>query len=132
MHVLQERLKDLRIENGYKQEDIAKKLNISTSAYGYYEQGRNEPSIETLREIANTYDVSTDYLLGLIDAPKPQTMFKIDEDLILTKEELVIIKEMKKSSLLEDFSHSPKSHREKLYRYWEFMKDELKLGDKEI
>lgn len=61
---LQTRLKELRKENKFTQEDIAKKLNMTTSGYGYYEQGRTYPPIEILNEIANIYSVSVDYLLG--------------------------------------------------------------------
>ncbi|MCJ7843116.1 helix-turn-helix domain-containing protein [Lederbergia sp. NSJ-179] len=70
MDVLGERLRDLRVENGYKQVDLAKLLNVTTTAYGYYEQGRNEPSLESIIKIANFYKVSADYLLGLINTPK--------------------------------------------------------------
>ena len=58
------RLKELRKENKFTQEDIAKKLNMTTGGYGYYEQGRTYPPIEILNEIANIYSVSVDYLLG--------------------------------------------------------------------
>lgn len=61
---LQSRLRELRKENKYTQEDIAKKLNMSTSGYGYYEQGKTYPPIEMLNRIASVYSVSVDYLLG--------------------------------------------------------------------
>ena len=34
------RLKELRKENKYTQEDVSKKLGLTKSAYGYYEQGK--------------------------------------------------------------------------------------------
>lgn len=61
---LQSRLRELRKENKYTQKDIAKKLNMSTSGYGYYEQGKTYPPIEMLNRIASVYSVSVDYLLG--------------------------------------------------------------------
>ena len=45
------------------QSDVAKKLNISTSTVGMYEQGRSQPDNETLTKIANLFNVTTDYLL---------------------------------------------------------------------
>ncbi len=62
-----ERLTLLRKEHGYLQKDIADKLNISKSAYGYYEQGRNEPDIQTIIKLSELYGVSCDYLMCRID-----------------------------------------------------------------
>ena len=62
-----ERLKLLRKERGLLQKDIADFLNISKSAYGYYEQGRNEPDIQTIVKLSEFYNVSADYILELTD-----------------------------------------------------------------
>ncbi|NGQ95054.1 helix-turn-helix transcriptional regulator [Brevibacillus sp. SYP-B805] len=59
-----ERLKALRQKHNLKQKDVAKKLGITVSAYGYYEQGRREPSVETLNQLAALFDVSVDYLVN--------------------------------------------------------------------
>lgn len=130
MKDLNKRLKQLRLEAGYKQEDIAKKLNISTSAYGYYEQGRNEPSLETMKQIAVIYDVSVDYLLGLIDTPKARTLYQIDEQSVISDEELDLIKEMQDKSLLEEMKKYPPSDREMFYRFWQFVKEDSKIREK--
>jgi len=58
------RLKQLRIEKGWLQKDVAVKINITTSAYGFYEQGKRMPDTETLIALAGIFDVSIDYLLG--------------------------------------------------------------------
>lgn len=62
-------LKKIRKEKKLKQKDIAQLLRISESAYGYYEQGKNEPPINTLRKLAEYYDVTVSYLLGLSEDP---------------------------------------------------------------
>ncbi len=62
-----ERLKQLREEKELRQGDIAKVLNITASAYGFYEQKRIEPNIEVLNKLASFYDVSVDYILGRTD-----------------------------------------------------------------
>lgn len=62
-----ERLKKLRSEKNMVQKDIAKVLNITTSAYGFYEQGKRTPDQETLIKLADFFDVSIDYLLGKTD-----------------------------------------------------------------
>lgn len=83
MDILMERLNDLRVENGYKQEDVARVLNLSTSSYGYYERGENEPSLNTLHQIAVFYQVSLDYLLGVIDTPNHPVEYAVSKDLQL-------------------------------------------------
>lgn len=64
MSILAERLRELRKKNRMTQKDVAAFLGISESGYGYYEQGRNEPSLETLRKLASKYDVSVSYITG--------------------------------------------------------------------
>lgn len=59
-----ERLQEARIDAGLKQSDIAKKIDLTTSAYGYYEQGKREPNLETLMKLCTILNVSSDYLLG--------------------------------------------------------------------
>ncbi len=58
-------IRELRKETGITQKEVAKTLGISTTCYAGYEQGGHEPSFETLIKLANYFDVSTDYLLGL-------------------------------------------------------------------
>lgn len=62
-----ERLKNLRLKFGYRQKDVASKLGISEAAYGYYEQGKREPSQDVLIRLADIFEVSTDYILGRQD-----------------------------------------------------------------
>ena len=45
------------------QEEVAKQLNINQRTYSQYETGANEPNLETLKKMANIFDVSIDYLL---------------------------------------------------------------------
>ncbi|MDD6735720.1 MAG: S24 family peptidase [Clostridiales bacterium] len=60
------KLKDLRKRAGLSQEELAKKLGISKSTIGMYEQGqRKKPqSDEVLKSIADFFGVSLDYLMG--------------------------------------------------------------------
>ena len=66
-----ERLKSLRQQKKMRQKDVAEKLGITESAYGFYEQGRREPSHETLQQLADIFEVPIDYLLGRTDDPTP-------------------------------------------------------------
>jgi len=73
MTIVSERLKQLRKEYKLSQKQVAEILGISESGYGYYEQGRNEPSIEMLNKLADRYNVTIDYLLGRTDDPTLQS-----------------------------------------------------------
>ena len=57
------RIAALRRQANLSQAELAGRLKISPSAMGMYEQGRREPSMETLVAIARELQVSTDYLL---------------------------------------------------------------------
>lgn len=58
------RLKRLRIDSGYTQEQLAKKLGITKSRLGMYEIGQRSPDFETLELIADFFNVDMNYLLG--------------------------------------------------------------------
>lgn len=53
----------LRRGCGWSQMELARRLHISPSAVGMYEQGRREPSLQGLVELAAVFGVSADYLL---------------------------------------------------------------------
>ena len=70
MVMLGARIAALRRQAGWNQAELAQRLRISPSAVGMYEQGRREPSADTLVEMARVLGVSVDYLLT--GAPRPQ------------------------------------------------------------
>lgn len=57
-------LKTIRKERGLTQTDVAKLLNITVSAYGNYELGQRSPTPEVIVQLADIFEVSTDYILG--------------------------------------------------------------------
>lgn len=59
------RLRQVREKNEMLQRDVANFLGISTSAYGFYETGARSMSAETAKKLAEFFNVSVDYLLGL-------------------------------------------------------------------
>lgn len=59
-------LKRLRLEKGWTQKDLAEKLNKAESTIGMWEQGRRELDYDSLKEIADLFDVSIDFLLGRV------------------------------------------------------------------
>ena len=63
--VFGERIKQLRNEHKWTQEYVCEKLNISSGALSRYETGMYEPkSLELIKDFANLFNVTTDYLLG--------------------------------------------------------------------
>ena len=69
MYIYQ-RLKDTREDMDKKQEDIAFVLNISRQQYQLYESGKREMPMHHFVILARYYNVSLDYLAGLIDTPR--------------------------------------------------------------
>jgi transcriptional regulator with XRE-family HTH domain len=52
------------------QQEIADKLGISRARYSHYENEHVEPDNELLSNIAELFNVSADYLLGISDNPR--------------------------------------------------------------
>ena len=69
MYVYQ-RLRDTREDFDKKQEEIALVLNITRQQYQLYESGKREMPMHHFIALAKHYNVSLDYLAGLIDEPK--------------------------------------------------------------
>ena len=59
------RLFELRKELNLTQASLAKKLGVSQKAIDFWEKGINEPKASHIIVLANFFNVSTDYLLGL-------------------------------------------------------------------
>jgi len=68
------RIAALRRAAGWNQAELAVKLRISPSAVGMYEQGRREPSAQTLVDLAKVFGVSVDYLLTGEGSESPELM----------------------------------------------------------
>ena len=67
MILFSQRLKELRLESGKTQKDMAAFLGIIVRGYQRYEYGEGYPEIPGLIALADFFDVSTDYLLGRTD-----------------------------------------------------------------
>lgn len=62
---MNKKIKQLRIEHGYKQSDIAKILQISQQSYSRYETGDATLPAWIVRELCEFYAVSADDFLEL-------------------------------------------------------------------
>ena len=59
------KLRELRKERGWTQEELGERLHIHRSTVSYWETGFTDPPLEMVRALALLYGVSADYLLGL-------------------------------------------------------------------
>ncbi|WP_256757401.1 helix-turn-helix transcriptional regulator [Cohnella sp. WQ 127256] len=59
-----ERLRELRLRRKISQEEVARHIGITRSAYSHYEINNRQPVYETLIKLAAYFDVSLDYIIG--------------------------------------------------------------------
>ena len=76
-----QRLRDIRQDRDLTQAQVAKILQIGQSDYSKYERGVNMMGIDKYMILAKFYNVSLDYLTGLINTPQtldrsPYQIFK--------------------------------------------------------
>ena len=62
-----EKLKELRVQNGMSQDDLAEKLHVARQTISKWEQGINEPDIYTLKQYATIFNVTLDELVGDVE-----------------------------------------------------------------
>ena len=68
--IVYQRLKDLREDADKNQEEIASILGTSQSYYAQYENGKRAIPFDRVIVLAKYYNVSLDYIAGLIDTPR--------------------------------------------------------------
>ena len=64
------RIKELRKEFGLSQVELAMRMEVTKQTISNWENGNIQPSIDMLVGLANVFNVTTDYLLGLDDVPR--------------------------------------------------------------
>lgn len=91
------KLKLLRLQSGYTQQQLATKLGITKSVVSYYELQERYPSPEVLVRLAHIFNVSTDYLLGLETAETISLAGLDNEDIITVKRMISALREKNKN-----------------------------------
>ncbi len=74
MKIFCERFKELRKTKNLSQKQLAEILRTTNSSICDWECGRSQPDFETLVRIAELFEVSADYLLGLEDESGAKTL----------------------------------------------------------
>ena len=90
---METRIRELRLEKGLRQRDVAERLGISAQSLGYYENWVNKPDPETLIKLADFFEVSIDYLLCREDE---YGVIATNRDPQFTAEERELIKEYRR------------------------------------
>jgi Predicted transcriptional regulators len=65
------RIRQLRQEKGWRQEDLAEQLNTKRQTVGNYETGERGIDMETICRICDIFGCTADYLLGRSSSPAP-------------------------------------------------------------
>ena len=81
------RLRNLREKKNVSQAEVANFLGIERTTYTAYESGKSRP-VRYLNQLAQYYNVSVDYILGLSDSPLPK---EIRFDSLAEKEKTLLL-----------------------------------------
>ena len=68
--ILNERLKNLRLQSGVTQKAVADSIGIAELSFQRFEYGTSRPRLENIIKLADFFNVSLDYLVGRTDNPK--------------------------------------------------------------
>ena len=67
MNKFPERLKELRLEKNFSQDKLSEETGISQAIISLYEKGQRSPTIDIIIILCHYFNVSSDYLIGLVD-----------------------------------------------------------------
>ncbi len=114
------KLKFLRERNGLTQEQLANKFNLLKSSISMYENNIRLPNVEVIKDFANYFNVSIDYLLD------NEEKNKIDDEI---KEQEALKRALQKSGFMENNEDLTNEELDRLMRFVNANKEFLK-GDK--
>lgn len=77
------KIKALREEKGWNQDDLGSKLNVKRAAISKYENGRIPLTDETIMLLCTIFDVSADYLIGKSEKRSPDNEQPLSKEMQL-------------------------------------------------
>jgi len=109
------RLKSLRRERHLNQKEVAAIIGVTKAMVSHYETGKDNPSDNIKIKIARLFNVSLDYLLGVIDEPVPfyseevflRFPYEMQTDELLLLKEFVSYLEHRKSIYILPVKDAP-------------------------
>lgn len=91
-----ERLKTLRKQENYSQQELADKMKVTKQTVSQYERGVRKPDYDTILFLCDIFNVSADYLLGKADVTvrllSEKELEKLSKDNSVSQDEYQIIK----------------------------------------
>lgn len=96
--MIAERIKNLREQKDMTQTALAKRLNITRSSVNAWEMGISIPSTQYIVELAEIFDVSTDYLLGVNHSATVSVAGLTEEDVLVVHGLIRHLREKNKGS----------------------------------
>ena len=109
-----DQLKKLRLENQLTQEQLAQKLNTGKASISHYESNRRLPDLETIKFLAQLFNVSVDYLLGNSDIRNPYIDESLPDKLTTAEEAAQFLLEQKSIMAYGEFDINKLSDNEKI------------------
>ncbi|MBB3839147.1 transcriptional regulator with XRE-family HTH domain [Runella defluvii] len=99
MKTIAEKIRLLRLEKGFSQENVADMLGISTTAYGDIERGKTDLTLSRLQSIAHVFSTSLRHLMGEEDVITSQIQQLELEKLKMENEKLRLENQLLKEKL---------------------------------
>ena len=95
------RIKELREERGWNQDDLGKRLNVKRAAVSKYENEKIPLTAETIALLCDIFNVSSDYLIGKSEKRLPEEEQPLSEEQSQLLELAEELNEDEKTKLLE-------------------------------
>ena len=110
---LGESLKAIRKRFNMTQDEVAVFLGVSRSGYTYYETGKSEPSIDTLKKLATIYDITVDEILSM---PSKKVMGRkiAEDDIAASGADPIMFMKKDEKSLVMAYRLASKENKEKI------------------
>lgn len=123
-----QRIKELRLHEGWTQEELGKKLNLQKSAIAKYENGRVENlKASTILKMAEAFKVRPSYLMGWIDQAKQSDISEEIKQLLDPTPD----RQEKASAIAEIIEIAKKEDAGRLRKYVEIFKAMSEMESKE-
>lgn len=106
------KIKALREEKGWNQDDLGNKLNVKRAAISKYENGRIPLTDETIMLLCTIFDVSADYLIGKSEKRSPENEQPLSKEMQLLIDSYADLSEDELKKVIEyvDFLKSKRSY----------------------
>ena len=69
-----ERIQSLRLKHNMTQKDLSESISVSVVSIGGWENGTRKPSAEAIIALSKIFNVTTDYLLGVVVQPEKDAL----------------------------------------------------------